>query len=219
MAAWLTSRQIFYFPPGSVHIVVVDPGVGTVRRPIAVQIGDHYLVAPDNGVLSPFYDKAEREGLPLKIVHTNKPEYWLDNISDIFHGRDIFSPVGAHLSAGVPIEELGEVIDDPVRIQLPQPKITENRADGEVVLLFNYLGNIISNIHKDDLPEFEDRSKVKIMFNGTTINGLSRTFGERDLGKMIALPDSMGYIMIAIVQGSAVKHFNPELGDKVAMEY
>ncbi len=106
--------RYFYFPENSVHIVVVDPGVGTVRRPIAVRAGSQLFVGPDNGFLTLIYERAEKEGWPLKIVHTDKHEYWLPHVSDIFHGRDIFSPVGAHLAAGVLLESLGpEVVTGP----------------------------------------------------------------------------------------------------------
>ena len=116
MAAFILNRHVYYFPEGTIHIVVVDPGVGTERRPIAAQIGPQRFVGPDNGVFTPMYKRAEKEGWPVKIVHTNKPKYWGDKISDIFHGRDIFSPVGAHLAAGVPLEALGTEIDDPIQI-------------------------------------------------------------------------------------------------------
>jgi S-adenosylmethionine hydrolase len=102
-AAWYLDHEVWYFPPGSIHIVVVDPGVGTSRRPIAAQIGEHYFVGPDNGVFSKLYQKAEKKRWPIRIFHTNKPEYWWQLESNIFHGRDIFSPVAAHLAAGVPL--------------------------------------------------------------------------------------------------------------------
>lgn len=218
-AAWLIYRQTFYFPDNSVHVVVIDPGVGTERRPIAVQAGPQYYVGPDNGVFTLIYEKAEEEGWPLKVVHTNKKEYWLPDISDIFHGRDIFSPVGAHLAAGVPIDDLGEVIVDSIRTDIPRPIVEENGAKGQVNMVFKYLGNIITNIHRDDLPPFEDLGKVQVTYKGTTIQGMNRTFGERDPGTLISLFDSKGYVMVAVVNGSADELLNPEVGDEITIQF
>ena len=121
-----------YFPQGTIHVVVVDPGVGTYRRPIAARLGDYYFVGPDNGVFTPLLELAEAAARPVEIVHTNKPQYWLPEVSQIFHGRDIFSPVGAHLAAGVSLAELGTPIDDPILLSLPQPQRMENGWRGEV---------------------------------------------------------------------------------------
>jgi hypothetical protein len=219
MASWYIDQQVYYYPAGSVHVVVVDPGVGTERRPIAVKAGEQYFVGPDNGVFSSVYDRAEREGKSLTIVHTNKPEYWLKNISHIFHGRDIFSPVGAHLAKGVPIEDLGQVITDPERINLPQPEIKENEANGEVILLYGYLGNITTNIHMDSLPEIKDLDKVKVEIGGRVIDGMNRTFGEREPGTLISLFGSTGLLMVSVVNGSAMELLKPEVGDKVRMVF
>jgi S-adenosylmethionine hydrolase len=120
-----------YFPQDTIHIVVVDPGVGTNRRPIAARLGDYYFVGPDNGVFTPLLEMAEAKGGPIEIVHTDKPQYWLPEVSQVFHGRDIFSPIGAHLAAGVPLAELGTPIADPVLLALPQPQPTEKGWRGE----------------------------------------------------------------------------------------
>ena len=219
LATWLIDQQVYYYPKGSVHIVVVDPGVGTQRRPIAVQANGYYFVGPDNGVFSSVYQRAEKLGWQLKVVHTNNPKYWLPNISNIFHGRDIFSPVGAHLANGVKLEELGDVIDDPVRIELPQPVIGKDQVKGEVILLYPYLGNIISNIHQDMLPEIEDPEKVEVTIGDRTIHGLSRTFGEHPTGTLIALIGSTGLLMVAVVNGSAVDLLKPSMGEKVSISF
>ena len=219
MAAWLLEQSVYYYPANSVHIVVVDPGVGTERRPIAVQAGTQLFVGPDNGVFSLVYQHAEKMGWPLKIVHTNKPEYWLPEVSEIFHGRDIFSPVGAHLAGGVAIEDLGEVVNDPVRIPLPQPEIGETEANGEVILLYSYLGNIISNIHRSQLPPIKDFSKVRVQIGERTIEGLKRTFGESETGSLIALFGSTDLLIVSVVNGSAVELLKPQIGDKIKLIY
>jgi S-adenosyl-L-methionine hydrolase (adenosine-forming) len=210
-AAWVLDRQIFYFPKNSVHVVVVDPGVGTQRRPIAAQIGSQFVVGPDNGVFTPLLMRAERKGWPVKIVHTDKPEYWLPEISDIFHGRDIFSPVGAHLAAGVPLEKLGTLIDDPVRIEFPIPTRSDNVVVGTIIHIDNF-GNVISNIHREDLAGV---NIDQVLFADVTIKGMARTFGDGQIGDLIALYTSTGYVMASVVNGNAAEFFQPEIGAEV----
>lgn len=210
-AAWVLERQVFYFPPDSVHIVVVDPGVGTARRPLAAQIGPQRVVGPDNGVFTPLYLRAEREGWPLEIVHTDRPEYWLPEISAVFHGRDIFAPVGAHLFAGVPLEALGTPIDDPVRIQWRRPRHTSEGVQGEVAHI-DHFGNLITNIHRDDLT---DLGEVEVRLGEARIRGLVHTFGERQPGELVALFSSTGYLFVAVVNGSAAERLGAQVGDRV----
>lgn len=214
MAAFILDRHVTYFPENTVHIVVVDPGVGTQRRPIAAQIGSQRFVGPDNGVFSPMYKRAEKMGWPVKIVHTDKPEYWGDKISDIFHGRDIFSPVGARLASGVPLEDLGTEIDDPVRIDIPDPKPTKNGIVGEIGHI-DHFGNIASNIHKDDMSHL---GEVTVTLRDITLDGLVRTFGEREIGELIALYSSTDYLIVAEVNGNAGARIGAEVGDIIKVE-
>ena len=218
-AAWYLDHEVWYFPPGSIHIVVVDPGVGTARRPIAAQIGEHYFVGPDNGVFSKLYQKAEKLGWPVRIFHTNKPQYWVQLVSNIFHGRDIFSPIAAHLAAGVPIEELGEEIDDEIRIPVPEAAFTKKGAEGEVILIYPYLGNITTNIHLSDIPEEFDPSSASLQIGDVRIKGIRDTFGEAQEGELIALWGTAGYIIVAIVNGNAYELLRSKVGDKVILLY
>ena len=218
-AAWYLDHEVWYFPPGSIHIVVIDPGVGTARRPIVAQIGDHFFVGPDNGVFSKLYQKAEKNGWLIRVFHTNKPEYWWQLESNIFHGRDIFSPIAAHLAAGVAIEELGEEIRDETRIPVPEATFSETGADGEVILIYEYLGNFTTNIHRRDLPEDFDAEKAKLQIGDRIITGIRKTFGEARQGELIALYGTAGYIIVAVVNGSAYKLLKPEVGDKVRLVY
>src|SRR6266498_3122104 len=119
-------RAVSFFPKGTVHIYVVDPGVGTRRRSLAARLGDHYFVGPDNGLLTPLIEDAERNNQSIEFVHLNNPKFWLSKVSRTFHGRDIFSPVGAHLTSGVPLRELGGPFDDPVRMELTRPEKTKD---------------------------------------------------------------------------------------------
>jgi len=209
--AYVLARQVFYFPQDSVHVVVVDPGVGTSRRPIAVRAGSQLFVGPDNGFLTLIYERAEQEGWPLQVVHTNRREYWLPAVSDIFHGRDIFSPVGAHLAAGVPLEELGDVITDPVRLELPRPQREGDTVRGEIVRV-DHFGNMISNIPMEMLSSMECAS---VSIRGRKLDRIWRTFGEQPAGTLMALPCSTGYLMISVNLGSAGTALSGARGDEV----
>jgi len=211
-AALLLARQVAYFPADTIHVAVVDPGVGTARRPIAAQIGPQRFVGPDNGIFTPMFHQAEQSRWPVRIVHTHRTAYWLPEVSDIFHGRDVFAPVAAHWAAGVPLEDLGEVIDDPVQLALPRPQPTAQGLTGEVTLIFQHFGNLITNIHRDDL---DDWSQVLIRLCGVEIDGLVRTFGDRQPGTLIALFGSSGHLMISVVNGRAADRLNPSIGDQV----
>lgn len=210
-AALILSRSAPYFPVGTVHVVVVDPGVGTARRPIAARLGEHYFVCPDNGVLTPLLERSEHDGLPAQLVHTNNSRYWLSEISHVFHGRDIFSPVGAHLASGVPLAELGTPIDDPVRLSLPQPQQTERGWRGELIHI-DHFGNLSSNIRVEHLGTPE---KVSIHVCGETITGMVNTFGERPPGALVALYGSTGSLIFSVVNGSAAQRLGAQIGDPV----
>jgi len=210
-AGFVLARHVFYFSENSVHVVVVDPGVGTERRPIAAQIGSQRFVGPDNGVFTPIYQAAEKESWPIKIIHTNNPEYWREEISHVFHGRDVFAPVGAHLAAGVSLDSLGTPIHDPVQIPLPQPKRTSSGVIGEVIHI-DHFGNIFSNICRDELVDLGD---VEVSLCGATIHGLAQTFGERNPGELIALYSSTDDLLIAEVNGDAGKRLNAKVGDEI----
>lgn len=213
-AALHLDRHVFFYPSHSVHVVVVDPGVGTERRPIAALIKDQYFVVPDNGVLTRIFDRAQTEGWPVEVVHTNRPRYWMPEISDIFHGRDIFAPVGGHLAAGVELKELGEVIDDPVRIEIPYARKTDQGVEGEISIIYDYFGNIITNITREDLQGM-NLDEVEVTLCGKTISGMVRTFGERPEGSLAALFDECGYLYVAVTNGSAAARLDPEVGDPV----
>jgi S-adenosylmethionine hydrolase len=214
-AAIFLDRQVFFYPDGTVHIIVVDPGVGTARRPIAARIGKHFFVAPDNGVLSMLFLRAERERWSIEVVHTDRPEFWMPKVSDIFHGRDIFAPVGAYLVAGIPLQELGSTTEDLVRLPIPMPNKVDGGVEGQITFIYTYFGNIITNITREDV---EDLGDIHISLCGTTIEGMVRTFGERDPGTLIALFDECDYLYVAVVNGNAAERLHPAIGDKVVVK-
>jgi S-adenosylmethionine hydrolase len=213
-ASLVLERTAHYFPPETVHIVVVDPGVGTTRRPIAAQFGDQFFVGPDNGVCTPLLERAERENKTVEIVHLDKPKYWLEKISNIFHGRDIFSPCGRHLSKGVPLKDLGTPITDVIRFHRPIPEIRADSAQCEV-LHIDYYGNIIVNIQREDL---EDLRPVKISIGGVTLNDMKDTFGDVPEGELMAVYSPTDYLLIALRNGNAERYIGAKIGDRVLIK-
>lgn len=218
-AAYIFARSVPYFPKGSIHIVVVDPGVGTERRPMAAQIGDWFYVGPDNGTITGLLERGDQAGWQTTFVQLNRNKYWLPTVSFVFHGRDIFSPVAGHLANGVALHDLGSSFKDPVRLELPKPEKTEHGWRGEVIYI-DHFGNIGSNIRVENLGEaMEQRENITIRINGMDIKGMVNTFGERSVGELIALLGSTGNLSISIVNGGAAQKLGTRVGDVVEVVY
>lgn len=201
-------RAAPYFPSGSLHLAVVDPGVGTARRPIAARLGDQAFVGPDNGLCTVLVNQARQAGAPVQFVHLNQPRYWLPEISNVFHGRDIFAPVAAHLANGVPLEALGSPIDDAHLLPLPKPERTAQGWHGQVLWVDNF-GNLSTNLGSQHLS---GREPVVVRIAGREIHGLVKTFGERQPGELVAMLDSSGMLSICTVNGSAASQLGAHFG-------
>ncbi|MBN2549311.1 MAG: SAM-dependent chlorinase/fluorinase [Anaerolineales bacterium] len=210
-AALILSRSAPYFPAGTVHVVVVDPGVGTSRRPLAAQVGEQYYVGPDNGAITLWLEQAESQGLKRRFVHLDQPRYWLSEVSHVFHGRDIFAPVAGHLAAGTPLEALGAPLDDPVRLALPQPQRTPTGWQGEIIHI-DHFGNLACNLRREHLA---GQKVATVSLGGVNIDGMVNTFGERPPGELVALLGSTGNLIVSVVNGSAAARLNAHLGDPV----
>ncbi len=208
-------RAAPFFPTGTVHIYVVDPGVGTQRRPLAAQLGDQYFVGPDNGLLTPLIEAAERAKQPVEFIHLNNPKYWLPKISHTFHGRDIFAPVGAHLANGVSLPALGPRLDDPIRMELPRPVKTDSGWTAHITVIDTF-GNLTT-----DLPASALRGRTNVLFRlrGAEVNGVAASYGHKQPGELIALVDSEDYLEIAVVNGSAAEKLGAKVGDPVEVVY
>jgi S-adenosylmethionine hydrolase len=204
-----------YFPPGTIHVAVVDPGVGTARRPLAARIGGQYFVGPDNGLFTGVIEAAEKAGSPMTFYHLNKPEFWLKQVSRSFHGRDLFAPVAAALANGVPLEQMGEVITDPARIMVPRPEATIDGWAGQV-LAVDHFGNLLTNLTPEHLPE---DGSIVIKVGEARIDGLVQTFGDRGPDSLIAMVDSSGSLAIAVVNGSAAEKLKVGAGTSVFLKY
>ena len=213
-----------YFPAGAIHVVVVDPGVGTSRRPILLSTpGAHYL-APDNGVLSqillegwngsavaPALEEAGPVSIPPSFTgyHLTNASYWMDPVSRTFHGRDIFSPVAAHLSLGVHPDTLAGKLTHLTYLPTPAPKEDDGSLAGEVVSIDHY-GNLITNIPAGMMA---DRPKARIMINGHTIDGLSDSYESAD--HLLAIIGSGEHLEIAVKNGNAAEALPATIGDLV----
>ncbi len=210
-AALLIRRAVPYYPAGSIHVVVVDPGVGTARRPIAGRLGDQFVVGPDNGVFTALIEYYESLGKPTEFVHLNRPNFWLPKVSYVFHGRDIFAPVAARLAYGVPLFNLGESITDVVRLHLPRPLAIAEGLRGEVIHV-DHFGNIYTNIMREDVAERQVR---KVLLAGTFLTDFVNTFGEREPGCLVSLFGSSDHLLVCEVNGNAARRLGVKVGDPV----
>jgi S-adenosylmethionine hydrolase len=212
----LTIAQAYlYFPADSIHVVVVDPGVGTARRPILAYTGKHSFIAPDNGVLSFVYDREER----IVVRHIDAPHYFLQPVSNTFHGRDIFASVAGWLSKGVQYERFGEEITDYVRFAVPRPKAINERMIKGVVLKVDKFGNLVTNISPRELPQLfqPDPPPFKITVGKMEVVSLKTAYGQGAPGEVFAIPGSMGFLEIACNRGAASRLAGADRGSEVGV--
>lgn len=215
-AAFTIHSGYHYFPEGTVHLIVVDPGVGTERGLLVLKLEKHFFIAPDNGVLSLLL--GEKNVSSLNLI-TN-PNYFRASASRTFHGRDILAPVGAHISNGLEVKELGPEIDLQKVVCLDSlgARCTENgELRGEVVAL-DHFGNLITNIKSKQLTEClhaGSQQKILIKIQSNVIKGLSETYASVRSNTPLALIGSRGYLEIAVNKGNAAQHLNAEKGDEV----
>ncbi len=211
----LTISQAYsYFPSGTVHMVVVDPGVGTARRPLILAGERHYFVAPDNGVLSLVCDREER----ISVRHVTAEHYFLQQRSNTFHGRDVFSPVAAYLAKGVEPERFGTEITDFVRFAAPRPKPVDQRTLRGVVLKVDRFGNLITNITPKDAPQLFAANppgfRIAIGAKGPATR-ICGNYAEGAPGEVFGILGSMGFLEIAANRGSAYQLLGAGKGSEV----
>jgi S-adenosyl-L-methionine hydrolase (adenosine-forming) len=212
----LTLSQAYtYFPSGTVHMVIVDPGVGTARRPILVTTERHHFVAPDNGVLSLVYDREER----LSVRHVTAEHYYLQPVSNTFHARDIFAPVVAYLAKGVDAGRFGEEITDFVRFSAPKPKPADGNTLRGVVLKVDRFGNLITNITPQDAPLLFEPTPppFKITVGKREITEIKSAYAQGAPGEVFGILGSMGYLEIAANRGPAAQILGVGKGTDVSI--
>jgi S-adenosylmethionine hydrolase len=210
-----------YFPPDTIHLVVVDPGVGSPRRPLLVTTSRHYFIAPDNGVLSLVIEQEER----VSVRHITSEHYFLRPLSNTFHGRDLFAPCAGWMSKGVEPEKFGEEVTDYVRFSLPKPKpISANVLKG-VVLKADKFGNLITNLTPENAPALvaenssTEDAKLKITVGAAPVAGLRGSYAEGKPGELFALFNSMGFLEIACNRGAASQLAKAGRGAEVLIEF
>lgn len=211
--AFVFANSYKYFPSNTIHVIVVDPGVGSTRRAIALDADEMIFVAPDNGVLS----LAIRHPLSaVRAVHLNRPEYWRPHVSNTFHGRDIFAAVAAHLSLGVPLESLGDPIVDWVKLSSCTTAMrTGNEIVGRVVHIDRF-GNIVMNIDEEMLKGM-DRTRITVTIRGKILHGVRSTYAAVERGESLALISSSGHVEVAVRDGNAAQMLGAKLGDEVVI--
>jgi S-adenosyl-L-methionine hydrolase (adenosine-forming) len=211
----LTISQAYsYFPTGTVHMIVVDPGVGTARRPILASSDGYHFVAPDNGVLSMVYAREER----IHVRHITADHYFRQPVSNTFHARDVFAPVAAYLAKMVDSHKFGDEIEDYVRFAAPKPKPAgENKLRG-VVLKVDRFGNLITNVTPEDAAAlFAPNATFKIVVGNKEVSEIRAAYAEGAPGEVFAVLGSMGYLEIVANRAAAAQLTGAGKGSEVSI--
>jgi S-adenosylmethionine hydrolase len=198
-----------YLPEGTIHVAVVDPGVGTQRRPLLIEADRSFYIGPDNGILS----FALRDKKLTCITELNNDTYFLKPTSTTFHGRDIFAPIAAHLSLGLPPERFGSAVSDFVQLPWPEVLRRDSTLEGEIIYIDRF-GNLITNIQEDDLKDFAAAVPI-VSLLGFSVHGLHSNYASGAGRELVALIDSWGLLEIAQFQGNAQRRINARVGEKV----
>jgi len=214
-AAYLIGQAYRYFPPRTIHLVLVDPGVGSARRPLLVSADRYLFLAPDNGVLSVVYSKEES----LYVRHITAGHYFLEPVSNTFHGRDVFAPVAGWLSRHVESTKFGELVTDYARFALPQPQRVNDKIVKAVVVRVDHFGTLMTNLTPADLPELfrENPAPFKMLVGKGEITQLKNAYADGAQGELFAILGSSGYIEIAQNRGSASQALGAGRGVEVAV--
>ncbi len=200
-AAYVLAEVTPHFPPQSIHMAVIDPGVGTQRRIVFAELGDQRYIAPDNGLLGLL---ASQQPGPQRFIELTEPRFWSPEVSDTFHGRDIMAPVVAQLAAGLRPDELGPEINDLVMLTVPKPTVLPNQVVGEIIFVDSF-GNLISNISRKDLRRATEGSAVRVQCGTHEVTRIVKTYGEESPGTPVALFSSSGRLELALVERNASK--------------
>ncbi len=208
-AAFVIAQAWQYFPKGTIHVVVVDPGVGSERRPILAEVGGHYFIAPDNGVLSMIYEAGRPK---VRVISNSK--LMRKVVSRTFHGRDVFAPAAAHLECGLLPADFGEPVTDYIRLPATKPvQVTGNTWRG-TILKVDRFGNLITNLHIGDVSG----ARIELRVGLERIRRLALTYAETAIGEVFAIVGSAGNLEVAANQASASKALGCGAGAPVELE-
>jgi S-adenosylmethionine hydrolase len=215
-AAFLLDTAYRYFPPGAIHLAVVDPGVGGERRAVAVQAADYFFVAPDNGLLSYVLEAGE----PKAAVAITNPAVMLHPVSRTFHGRDLFAPAAAHLAAGMALEELGPPVTGLRRFEVSRPALTRDRIEAHVIHCDRF-GNAITDLDERTLREWlgeQDERHLVVRADAAEVRGLAPSYVAAGEGQPLAILGSSGRLEVAVNGGSASVRYGLARGQAVIVE-
>ena len=211
-AAFVIAQAWPYFPKKTIHVTVVDPGVGSSRRPILCEAAGHFFIAPDNGVLSMIYDASKHK---TRVIEN--PKLMAKQISRTFHGRDVFAPAAAHLARGVLPARFGKPVADLIRISALHPSQIAHDTWSGVILKVDHFGNLITNFRIDDFAAIKTRP-FEMRIGPERIRRLALTYAQTEIGEIFVIAGSAGYLEIAANQTSAAQILGCGAGAEVQLE-
>jgi S-adenosyl-L-methionine hydrolase (adenosine-forming) len=211
-AAFTIAQAAQWFPKGTVHVVVVDPGVGTARRPILVEAAGQRFIGPDNGVFTMIYQSG-----PHKVREIANPKLMLKTVSRTFHGRDVFAPAAAHLASGMAAARFGKLIRDYVRSETVKPALAKKQRWSGSVLKVDHFGNLITNFDMREFGELRTHA-FEILAGSQIIRRLALTYAESGIGELVAIEGSSGFLEISANQESACEKLGCGVGAPVELE-
>ena len=208
------------FPSGTIHLAVVDPGVGSARRSILVKLGDHFFVGPDNGIFSYVCETGEELGVQPELFRLTNEKYWRHPVSTTFHGRDVFAPVAAALSLGVKPEQLATSISDVVRLQSLRPTTSRDGRIMARIIHIDRFGNCVTNITQSDLTAKTIAAGATLRLKGKSVTSFRNHFAEKAGGrdKLFGIWGSAGFLEIAATNDSAAKLLKARRDDSVIVK-
>ena len=210
-AAFSIAETWRWFPPKTIHVIVVDPGVGSSRRPILAEAAGHFFIAPDNGLLSPIYAREK-----TRVRHIQNENLFLHPVSRTFHGRDVFAPSAAHLAKGLAPARFGKLIQDFIRIDFPAPRKVANRTWSGAVLHVDYFGNLITNFPAADFAEIQTR-RFELAAGGHAVTRFALSYSGGDPDDFLVVAGSSGYLEVAVNQSSAARKLGCKAGAPIAL--
>jgi len=213
LSAALTIHNSYrYFPEGSLHLVVVDPGVGSRRHLLVAEADNHLFVAPDNGLLTLFFT----DNTISALYRIENASLFSKNISNTFHGRDIMAPVAAELARGMAPDLVGPAttIDSCIHLDLPKPTVSSSEIVGQIIQI-DHFGNMRTTITRADLNSFPSATFAELQIKGERITTLAKNYANAHDGRLLALIDSAGYLEIAVNRGNAAQHIDCGIGEEV----
>jgi S-adenosylmethionine hydrolase len=212
-AAFTLRNSCRSFPKGTIHLAVVDPGVGSRRKPMLLHTERYFFLGPDNGVFSFVVEEGEK----VNAFELTESKYFLTPPSHTFHGRDIFGPVAGYLSLGIDPGEFGPELHDCVKISLPSPIVSKSKIEGQIIHIDRF-GNLITNIDAVSVDALRTRGDVRIDVGSITLKNIAHSYSEVDEGSPLALMGSSGFLEIAVNRGNAHEKLGLKRGDRIRME-